>query len=62
MSRTMVLYFASVLVIWVPSTLAVRKVIRGRLAEQLLAGLLMAVIWPLAMPALSWTAMRDTDG
>lgn len=62
MSRTMVLYFASVLVMWVPAMLAVRKALRGNLTEQLLGGLLMAVVWPLAMPALSWTTLnRRTD-
>lgn len=57
MSRTMVLYFASVLVMWVPAAFAVRRALRGDLAEQLVGGLLMAVVWPLAMPALSWTSL-----
>jgi hypothetical protein len=62
MSRTMVLYFASVLVMWIPAAFAVRRGLRGDLAEQLLGGLLVAVVWPLAMPALSWTTLnRRTD-
>ena len=63
MSRTMVVYFVTVLVMWIPAAIAVRKGLRGNLAEQLVGGLLMAVVWPLAMPALSWTTLnRRTDG
>lgn len=63
MSRTMVVYFATVLVMWIPAAIAVRKALRGNLAEQLVGGLLMAVVWPLAMPALSWTTLnRRADG
>ena len=58
MSKTMWMYFASVLVMWIPAALAVRQTLRGHLGEQLLGGLLMAVVWPLAMPALSWTSLR----
>ncbi len=62
MSRTMILYFASVLVMWVPAVLAVRHALRSNLTEQLVGGLLMAVVWPLAVPALSWTTLsRRTD-
>jgi hypothetical protein len=63
MSRTMIVYFASVLVMWIPAAYAVRRALRGNLAEQLVGGLLMAVVWPLAMPALSWSTLnRRIDG
>jgi hypothetical protein len=63
MSRTMIVYFASVLVMWIPAAYAVRRALRGNLAEQLVGGLLIAVVWPLAMPALSWSTLnRRIDG
>jgi hypothetical protein len=58
MSRTMIVYFVSVLVMWLPAAFACRRALRGNLAEQLVGGLLVAVVWPLAMPALSWTTLR----
>jgi hypothetical protein len=58
MSRTMWVYFASVLVMWIPAALAVRRGLDGRLSEHVLCGLLMAVVWPIAVPALSWTALK----
>jgi hypothetical protein len=57
MSRTMVVYFACVLVMWVPAALAVRSVLRGGVTEQLVGGLLVATVWPVSIPALSWTTL-----
>ena len=63
MSHTMVVYFAVALVSWIPAAVAFRRKLRGNLAEQIVGGLLMAVVWPLAMPALSWTTLnRRIDG
>ena len=57
MSRTMVVYFACVLVMWVPAAFAVRSVLRGDVTEQLVGGLLVATVWPVSIPALSWTTL-----
>jgi hypothetical protein len=58
MSRTMIVYFVSVLVMWVPAAVVLRRAARGSRTEQILGGLLMAVIWPLSMPVLSWTTLH----
>jgi hypothetical protein len=54
----MVLYFLSVIVVWVPATIAVRR-LTGTFAERLIGGLLVATVWPLSLPVLSLSVLRD---
>ena len=54
MSKTMVLYLLSVLLMWLPASLAIRRSAPdGARSERVIGAALLAVVWPLALPALS---------
>ena len=61
MSRTMVLYLASVPVMWIPGTLAVHGALKRNFAAQVLGGLLVAVVWPFAMPVVASISMSRRE-
>ena len=63
MSKTMVLYFLSVLVMWLPAYVQVRHTTTGGgLVERAITASMLAIVWPLAVPAVELTrrfARRD---
>jgi hypothetical protein len=58
LSRTMIVYFLMVVVISVPGVLAMRRVPRDNLVEQVIGGVLVAVVWPVAIPVLSLSKLN----
>jgi hypothetical protein len=54
-------YFLATLVAWIPAAFALRAAgTQGRL-EQLVGGLLVALAWPLSLPALFVSMVRTED-